>query len=239
MTWMLELRRQLAWQRRRRRDRGLDLMAPGVERCSHPARLELEQPLGADAGAKRHNIQLAANALAGRPLRPGQIFSFWHLVGRPLPARGFMAGRSLLAGELVRDPGGGLCQLAGALYHLALLGGLEVVERWPHSVDLYREDERYTPLGADASIAWALRDLRLRSQVELSFDVAIGPDHLRAALCSPHPLPRCDLRFARIEDGPTHRSVLCLRERDGTTERIALSSYRIAASHGPSGNAQG
>ncbi len=173
MSVVLELRRQVAAMRRRLRDQGLDLVAPGAQRSVHPIRLALEQPLGAAAHAKRHNILLAANALDGLPLRPGQVFSFWHVVGRPQLARGFVAGRSLLAGELVQDPGGGLCQLAGALYHLSLQGGLVVVERWPHSVDLYREEERYTPLGADASVAWGFRDLRLYSRVELCFSIVM------------------------------------------------------------------
>jgi hypothetical protein len=34
------------------------------------------------------------------------------------------------------------------LYHLALLGGLEMIERHPRSIDLYREDDRFARLNA-------------------------------------------------------------------------------------------
>ncbi len=76
MSAVLELRRQVAAMRRRLRDQGLDLVAPDAQRSVHPLRLALEQPLGASADAKRHNILLASNALNGLLLQPGQIFSF-------------------------------------------------------------------------------------------------------------------------------------------------------------------
>jgi vancomycin resistance protein VanW len=50
---------------------------------------------------------------------------------RPTSARGFLPGRSLLAGELRPDYGGGLCQLSGLIYNVSLMAGLEVLERHP------------------------------------------------------------------------------------------------------------
>ena len=41
----------------------------------------------------------------------------------------------------------------GAIFHLALLFlKLEIIERHQHSVDIYTEENRYTPLGTDASV---------------------------------------------------------------------------------------
>jgi len=79
---------------------------------------------------------------------PEAIFSFWHVVDRPTGARGFVPGRSLLGGELRPDYGGGLCQLSGIIYYSSLIAGLDILERHPHSRDIYDDQTRYTPLGA-------------------------------------------------------------------------------------------
>ena len=113
--------------------------------ASFPARLSLEQPiLPTDyVEAKIHNITLALKRVNNLPLAPGAIFSFWSVVGRPTSARGFVPGRSLLAGQLHPDYGGGLCQLSGLIYYASLLAGLEVLERHPHSRDIYDDQTRY------------------------------------------------------------------------------------------------
>ena len=84
--------------------------------ASFPARVSLEQPilLTDYVEAKIHNITLALKGVNNLPVAPGAIFSFWHVVGRPTSARGFVPGRSLLAGQLRPDYGGGLCLLRRA-----------------------------------------------------------------------------------------------------------------------------
>ena len=47
------------------------------------------------------------------------------------------------------------------IYHLSLIAGLEITERYPHSIDIYEEHLRFTPLGADATVVWGFKDLRL------------------------------------------------------------------------------
>lgn len=58
------------------------------------------------------------------------------------------------------------------VYHLALIAGLKVTERHSHSVDIYEEDQRYTPLGADATVVWGFKDLRLHNPYP--FAVSLG-----------------------------------------------------------------
>jgi vancomycin resistance protein VanW len=112
---------------------------------------------------KLHNLELARRRIGDLLIPPGGVFSFWHLVGPPGPKHGFRAGRSLLGGQLRVDYGGGLCQLSGAIYHLSLLAGLRVLERHPHSVDIYDDSTRHTPLGADATVAYGFKDLRVEN----------------------------------------------------------------------------
>jgi vancomycin resistance protein VanW len=112
---------------------------------------------------KLANLRLAAARLDGTLVAPGRIFSFWALVGPPDAANGFQIGRSIRADVLAADVGGGLCQLSGLVYELGLRAGMEVVERHPHTQDLYTEETRFTPLGLDATVVYGHKDLRLRN----------------------------------------------------------------------------
>jgi vancomycin resistance protein VanW len=96
---------------------------------------------------KRHNLALAMQQLQHRAIAPGQVFSFWRWVGQPNHAKGYREGRSLVGDVLRAEVGGGLCQLSGLIYFLALRAGLQIVERHAHSRDIYTDATRFTPLG--------------------------------------------------------------------------------------------
>jgi vancomycin resistance protein VanW len=172
-----------------------------------PCAAEIRQALGTTphSDAKRHNIALAAAALSGRPVAPGGLFSFWGWLGEPSQARGFEAGRALRGDRLVLETGGGLCQLAGAVYYAGLQAGLTVAERHAHSADLYTDETRYAPLGSDATVSYGFKDLRLRNPH--SFPVAFGIDAdaelLRVRVLSARPLARVvpEFKQERIDDG--------------------------------------
>lgn len=128
-----------------------------------PSPIRLVQPIRQTSlyQNKLTNLRRAAALLDGQLIAPGANWSFWHAIGRPDACNGFVAGRNLVGGRLVEQTGGGLCQMASLVYHLALLAGLGIRERHAHSVDIYREEERFTPLGADATVVWGFKDLRL------------------------------------------------------------------------------
>src|SRR5436190_834351 len=92
----------------------------------------------------------AAARLDGVVLRPGETLSFWYLVGEPSRARGFQEGMELRSGCIVPSPGGGLCQIAGAVFEVALCVGLTVVEHHAHSLEIAPEHDRIRPFGAAA-----------------------------------------------------------------------------------------
>ena len=130
----------------------------------------------------------------------GRAWSFWHRVGRPDGANGFQPGRNIVGGKLVALNGGGLCQLASMVYHLALLGGLTVLERHPHSLDIYEEDQRFTPLGADATVVWGFKDLLLHNPhpFPVGFGFRVEPNRLIGELRSGADLKACDIEFERV-----------------------------------------
>ncbi len=146
---------------------------------------------------KIHNLRLAIGRVEKVVVLPGEVFSFWKIVGAPGKKQGFREGRNLIAGKLQQDFGGGLCQLSGILYHAALVGGLKIEERHNHSTDFYADHERLTPLGADATVAFGYKDLRLENgfpfPVRFGFD--LKNDGLVCRLESPVFLPAAALFF--------------------------------------------
>lgn len=169
---------------RDRRSGAFAAMADGDagERDDHrlPSLVSVRQPVRRTAfhEGKLVNIALGASRLDRVVLGSGQIFSFWRLVGRPTTEAGFAMGRAIREDELQGETGGGLCQVSGLAYELGLRAGLEVLERHPHSRDLYAEQDRFTPLGLDATVVWPWKDLRLRNphghSVCLRFELGDG-----------------------------------------------------------------
>jgi vancomycin resistance protein VanW len=106
------------------------------------------------------NLQLACQAIDGLIVQPGEIFSFWKLVGAPTQGRGYRSSRNIVKGQLHMEVGGGLCQVSGIVYQLGLTAGLFMKERHAHSLDIYTEAERVAPLGADATVVYGYKDLR-------------------------------------------------------------------------------
>jgi len=198
----LELRQSLAHRRRAARDR-----AEGAAfHCARggdgwPVAVALWQPVMPSAvlEAKLVNLRRGAALLDRSLIEPGGSWSFWNEVGRPTARRGFREGRNLVDGRLVRQVGGGLCQLSGLVHHLALLAGLEIVERHAHSIDIYREEERHTPLGADATVVWGFKDLRLRNPhpFAVSLGCTVDGHRLHGWIRSASPLPSRSVTFAR------------------------------------------
>lgn len=113
--------------------------------------------------AKKHNLQLAISFLQNIEIQPKEVFSFWKLVGQPTLQRGFVKGRNLVQNQLTASEGGGLCQLAGILYHAALLSGMTIIERYAHSQDIYTNETRFSPLGADAAVVFGYKDFRFQN----------------------------------------------------------------------------
>ncbi len=109
------------------------------------------------------NLKLAAAALDGLILRPGEVFSFWRLVGRPTRRKGYLPGMTLDHGRMREGMGGGLCQLTNLIYWLTLHTPLLVLERWRHSYDVFPDAGRELPFGSGATCAYPYLDLQIRN----------------------------------------------------------------------------
>jgi vancomycin resistance protein VanW len=148
---------------------------------------------------KLHNITFGVEILRGLALEPHQIFSFWQLVGKPSKENGFKEGRNLIDGLVKSDYGGGLCQLSGIIYYTALKAQLAILERHNHTVDIYKEEDRFCPLGADATVVYGYKDLRIRNNTphKLILDFSIEKNHLTCSLKSEQPIQAYDIFFEK------------------------------------------
>ena len=121
---------------------------------------------------KETNVALAASRIDGIVVPPGRVFSYHHAVGPPTKARGFVLGSELHDGSLKPGIGGGCCQVSNLLYALALLSGLEIVQRHRHGLDLFPDSGRTMPFGCGATVYFPSMDLRFRNPHP--FPVRIG-----------------------------------------------------------------
>lgn len=126
------------------------------------------------------NLQLAAARLNGVVLRPGETFSYWHLIGKPSRKKGYREGMVLFLGRIGSDVGGGLCQLSNLIFWMTLHTPLTVVERYRHSHDVFPDSNRTQPFGSGATCAYPHRDLMIRNDTDQSYQlcVRVGETHL-------------------------------------------------------------
>ena len=148
---------------------------------------------------KRRNLELAAACVDGLVLSPGKIFSLWKLVGAPTASRGYLEGLVLERGRPSRGVGGGLCQLANALFWVVLHSELRVIERHHHSLDLFPDDHRRVPFGTGASIVYNFKDLRFGNDGPRSYQFRATLDEtdlIVRLLCDAQPERRYQVQEA-------------------------------------------
>ena len=134
--------------------------------------------------AKNKNLLRAIKSIEQIQINPNEILSFWRIVGNPSKKNGFTESRSLVNGKIENTIGGGLCQLSGLMYYISLIAQLEILERHNHSIDIYNEETRFTPLGSDATVAYGYKDLKIRNNLNcpIKFNFSIEDDTINVMI---------------------------------------------------------
>ncbi|NPV89185.1 MAG: hypothetical protein HPY50_00220 [Firmicutes bacterium] len=101
------------------------------------------------------NVEIAARTINGLLVKPDQVFSLNESLGPRVAEKGYKPAPVFSNQKLVKDIGGGICQVATTLYNALLQTRLEITERWPHSSPI-----TYAPLGLDATLAGNTYDLK-------------------------------------------------------------------------------
>ena len=114
-----------------------------------------------DQPARKINITLAAKAIDGIVLLPGETFSFNTIVGDTTAEKGYKEAAIIVNRQMDVGLGGGVCQVSSTLYNAVLRSGLDSVQRQPHSVPL-----SYVPKGLDATISYGDIDYKFKNTWE-------------------------------------------------------------------------
>ncbi len=130
--------------------------------------------------AKKKNLLIAIKRIESIQINPNEIFSYWKIIGSPSKKKGYVESRSLVNGKIENSLGGGLCQLSGLIYYISLIANLEILERHSHSMDIYTNATRFTPLGSDATVAYGYKDLKIRNNLDspIKFKFSMLENHL-------------------------------------------------------------
>lgn len=106
------------------------------------------------------NIRVAAAALDGQIIKPGETFSFNSVVGPRSQEAGYKMAPTILNNEFIDSLGGGVCQVSTTMYNALLQADVEILQRSNHSLTI-----RYVPLGQDAAVAYGGKDLKFKNSL--------------------------------------------------------------------------
>ena len=115
------------------------------------------------------NIRLAAEALNGTVVHPGEEFSFNSAVGQRTEAKGYKGAAAYNNGEVVQEIGGGVCQVSTTLYNAVYRSGLgeeSISFRRSHTFE-----PNYITPGQDATVSWEQPDFRFKNTTSTSIGI--------------------------------------------------------------------
>ncbi len=104
------------------------------------------------------NIRLAAQAINGTAVMPGETFSFNQTTGQRTMEKGYQPAAAIAGGATVDEVGGGVCQVSSTLFNAAAMANLAIVDRSPHAWP-----SNYVDAGRDATVNWPDLDFKFRN----------------------------------------------------------------------------
>lgn len=122
--------------------------------------------------AEKSNIELAAGAMNGFVLAPGQTFSFNKVIGPRTWRQGYAPSPSYLGAETPNTYGGGICLLSSLLYKNALELGLLINERTAHT-----RTTQSIPPGYDATVWYGRNDLKFTNNQSIPLIISAYTDN--------------------------------------------------------------
>lgn len=113
------------------------------------------------AGPSGHNLEIAAGNIDNILLMPGDSFSCEEAIGPTIAETGFVPANTYVNGKVVKNYGGGVCQVSSTLYNTILRAGIIPSERQNHMMPV-----SYVPMGLDSTLADGVIDLRFTNNFD-------------------------------------------------------------------------
>ena len=107
------------------------------------------------------NLKVASEAIDNIIIKPDQKFSFNDFVGERTYKKGYKDAGVVVNGQIVDGIAGGICQVTSTFYNSALLAGIDIVKRYPHSI--YDPEWAYTDRGLDSAVAYPYKDIIIKN----------------------------------------------------------------------------
>lgn len=141
---------------------------------------------------KAINLNISAPKISGVLIRPGEIFSFWHLVGNTTARKGYKKGVTIANAKTKAGIGGGMCQFTNLIHWMVLHTPLTIVEHHHHDgFDLFPDFNRQVPFGTGTSIAFNYLDYRFKNESDITYQLVtyVTDTHLCGELRASKELP--------------------------------------------------
>ena len=116
---------------------------------------EKSTSLSGSTSNRINNITLAAAAMNGTIIQPGEEFDYNACLGQRTTAKGYKEAGAFASGQHVMSVGGGICQGSSTLYFCAVKANLTITERHCHQFVV-----GYLPRGTDATVSWGYPDFK-------------------------------------------------------------------------------
>jgi vancomycin resistance protein YoaR len=108
------------------------------------------------------NVRITTEYASNVMLAPGEVYNFDKQIGPRTAARGYKLAKGIVGQGLMEDVlGGGICQVSTTLFNAVFEAGLEVVERWNHSIYI----DHY-PAGRDATVTAGGKNMRFKNDTQ-------------------------------------------------------------------------
>lgn len=111
-----------------------------------------------EGSERENNLTNGGEFIDGYILYPGEIFSIYSLLAPITFENGYVMASAFSNKEIIRDIGGGICQLSSTLYNAVLESELDIIERHEHSIQV-----GYIDVSRDATVTSKYKDFRFKN----------------------------------------------------------------------------
>lgn len=121
---------------------------------------------------KAVNLAIAAPKINHIIIMPGEVFSFWHLVGKINKKQGYKEGLTIFNKKPSSGTGGGMCQLTNLIHWMVLHTPLTIIEHHHHDgLDLFPDFNRQIPFGTGTSILYNYLDYKFKNNTDTTYQI--------------------------------------------------------------------
>ncbi|MGL5245782.1 MAG: VanW family protein, partial [Sarcina sp.] len=182
-------------------------------------------PLQNSPAGRTTNIRIFMNALSGKVLLPGEVYSCDETAGSRQAKDGYTSAPGYIGNKVVDILAGGICQGVTTLYNAVIYADLEIAERAPHNLPV-----TYAPIGRDATIAGGSIDFKFKNnkQNPIVVQCYVANGRVYSTIWGINENPNKKIEISTKEYGPKSSETFKHTYENGVlikTERLSKDRY--------------